>query len=299
MPILCDYSQIAISGIMSFQRDLKSGSDEKIVDLIRHVVLSSLVANKQKFGPKFGEMIICADGRNYWRKEHFAYYKAARSKSLEDSGLNWKLIFDTISSIRDDLVANFPYKVIMVDRAEADDVIGVLTKYFHENELSQHGLEEEPQPVLILSSDKDNLQLHKYKNVQQWSPMQKKAVKPDTKPHHALIEKICCGDAGDSVPNLLSRDDVFVTEGARQKPFRKARLAEFYEKGIDACANDTERRNYQRNELLVSYEMIPADIQQAIINTYQTQKPQGSRKKIMDYLIANRCRNLMENIEQF
>jgi hypothetical protein len=255
--------------------------------------------NKTKFSPKYGEMVICADGRKYWRKDHFPQYKAGRSKSRSESDLNWKLIFDTISSIRDDLQAHFPYKVIHVERAEADDIIGVLTKYTQDNELIQNGLEEEPQKVLIVSSDKDNIQLQKYKNVAQWSPMQKKAVKPEGKAVHALIEKICTGDAGDGVPNLMSPDDVFVTEGARQKPFRKARLQEFYDKGIDACQNDTERRNYQRNELLVSYDKIPQDIADEIINTYKTATPVRSHDGILKYFMSHRMKNLIQNIEEF
>jgi hypothetical protein len=299
MPILVDYSALAIAGIMSFQRDLKTGSDEKIVDLIRHVVLSSLVSNKKKFAPKFGDMVICADGRNYWRKEHFKYYKAHRAKSREDSGLNWKLIFDTISSIRNDLEENFPYKVMHIDRAEADDIIGVLTKYHQDNELSYVGLEEEPQKVLILSSDRDNVQLQQYKNVSQWSPMQKKLVKPDTTAREALIEKICCGDAGDGYGNILSDDDVFVCADKRQPPFRKTRLKEFYEKGIDACKNDQERRNFQRNELLASYDKIPSELADEIVSEYKGKKAVMSRKKILDYLNKHRCRNLIDSIEDF
>ena len=297
--IFIDYTQLAIAGIMSFQNDLKTGSDDKIVGLIRHVVLSSLLQNKTKFSAKYGDMVICTDGRKYWRKEHFEYYKANRAKSRSESDLNWKLIFDTISNIRSELQEHFPYKVIHVERAEADDIIGVLTKYLQENELIQNGLEEEPQKVLIVSSDRDNIQLQKYRNVAQWSPMQKKVVKPEGKATHALIEKICTGDAGDGVPNIMSTDDVFVMEGARQKPFRKARLEEFYEKGIDACKTDTERRNYQRNELLVSYDKIPEDVASEIINTYKTAQPVKSHDSMLRYFVSHRMKNLIENITDF
>lgn len=299
MAILIDYTQLAIAGIMPFQADLKHGSDEKIVNLIRHVILSSLLTNKQKFSKKYGDMIICADGKKYWRKEYFEFYKANRAKSRSESDLNWKLIFDTISSIREDLKNYFPYKVIHVEEAEADDIIGVLTQYWQENELLQNGLEEEPQPILIISSDKDNIQLQRYKNVAQWSPMQKKQVKPEISAKHSLIEKICCGDPGDGIPNILSEDNVFVTEGVRQKPFKKSRLDEFLEKGIDACKTDQERRNYARNELLVSYEKIPQEVKQSIINTYLNTEIVGSRQKIMQYLMAHRCKNLMDDLEKF
>lgn len=298
MTIMVDYSQVALGACMQFQSDLKTGSDEKIVNLIRHVVLSSLLSNKKKFSQKYGDMVICCDGKNYWRKEIFAFYKASRSKNRDKSDLNWKLIFDTLSSIRNDLAENFPYKVIHVDTAEADDIIGVLTKWQQDNELVQVGLEEEPQKVLILSSDQDNFQLHKYKNVSQYSPIHKKFVKPESA-HKALIEKICTGDTGDGVPNIMSDDDVFVTEGKRQKPFKKIRLDEFYSNGISACKNDQERRNFQRNLSLVSYDQIPADLQRTIVTTYKDTQVKGSRQKIMQYLIAHRCKNLLDNIEEF
>lgn len=296
--IAVDFSQVALGACMQFQNDLKTGSDDKIVSLIRHVVLSSLLSTKKKFSKKYGDLVICCDGKNYWRKDIFPFYKASRSKNRDKSDLNWKLIFDTLSSIRDDLAENFPYKVVHVDKVEADDIIGVLTSWMQENDLNQVGLDEEPQKILILSSDQDNFQLHKYGNVQQWSPMQKKFVKPDVA-HNALIEKICTGDSGDGVPNIMSDDDVFVDDNKRQKPFKKARLQEFYKIGIDACKNDVERRNFQRNQALVSYEHIPQEFQEKIITTYNTQEVKGSRQKIMQYLIKHKCKNLMDNIEEF
>lgn len=299
MPILVDFSSQALAGILSFKEDLKQGSDEKIVNLIRHVVLSSLLSIKQKFSKKYGELIICADGKSYWRRDVFPYYKASRSKHREESNLNWKLIFDTLSSLREDLEEYFPYKVICVEKAEADDIIAVLSYYWQKNELIQNGLEEEPQPVMIVSSDKDNLQLQKFKNVVQWSPLQKKQIKPEISAEHFLIEKICCGDSGDGIPNILSADDVFVSEGARQTPFRKIRIKEFLKKGIEACKTEEERRNFQRNELLISYEKIPEDIRQKIINTYKEIFPKGSYQKILQYLIIHRCKNLIDDLENF
>jgi hypothetical protein len=296
--ILVDFSQLAFAGIMQFQHDLERGSDDKIVNLIRHVVLNSLQHNKKKFQGQYGDIVICADGRNYWRKAIFPHYKASRAKNREDSKINWKLVFDTLSMLRDELRDNFPYKVVCVEGAEADDVIGVLTKYAQDNELKEVGLVEEPQDILILTSDQDNFQLHKYPTVRQFSPMHKKYVKPPISAHHSLIDKICTGDTGDGIPNIMSPDDVFVS-GGRQKPFKKSRLDEFYDLGIDACKTDSERRNYQRNKTLVSYEEIPADLAAKILDTYHASVPVRSQKRIMDYLVANKCRNLLDNIEDF
>ncbi len=300
--ILIDYSQVALATILTFQRELK-GDEAEVKNLIRHVTLSTIKSYKKKYGKEFGQIVIATDGRKYWRKEVFEHYKASRKKARDASDLDWKLIFDTLSEMRDDIAKYFPYKVIKVDRAEADDIIAVLTEYVQTNELIQEGLMEEAQKVLILSSDKDfkQLQLAPFSsgNVKQWSPMQKKYVTASKKEiMDFTIEHIVKGDAGDGVPNILSKDDVFVV-GDRQKPVSAKRLAEFYEKGIDACRNDEERRNWQRNATLVAFDNIPKDVKEEIIQAYLNSKPTGDKMTIMNYLIENRCRLLLDELEDF
>jgi hypothetical protein len=119
------------------------------------------------------------------------------------------------------LPLTFHIKFIHIDRAEADDVIAVLTKYAQENELVQEGLVEESQKILILSSDKDFKQLQLYPNVKQWSPMQKKYVTATQREIiEYKIEHIVKGDAGDGIPNILSKDDVFM-KGERPETYER------------------------------------------------------------------------------
>jgi hypothetical protein len=296
--ILVDYSQVALAAILTFQRELK-GTESEVKNLIRHVTLSTLKSYKKKYGKEYGEMVICCDGRKYWRKEFFEQYKGSRKKNREASDLDWKLIFDTLSEMRDDIGKHFPYRVIHVDRAEADDVIAVMAKWLQDNQLIQEGLVEETQKVLILSSDKDFKQLQLYPTVKQWSPMQKKYVTATKKEiHDFMIEHIVKGDTGDGVPNILSKDDVFMI-GERQKPVSAKRLAEFIENGFDACKNDEERRNWNRNATLVDFKFIPEDVQKCIVDSYLSNKPNGDKMSIMQYLIDNRCRLLLDEIEDF
>lgn len=297
--ILIDYSQVALATILTFQRELK-GSESEVKNLIRHVTLSTIKSYKKKYGKEYGQIVIATDGRQYWRKEIFEHYKAGRKKARDASDLNWKLIFDTLSEMRDDLAKYFPYKVVNVPRAEADDIIAVMTKWVQENELIQEGLMEEPQKVLILSSDKDFKQLQLYGNVKQWSPMLKKYVTATKQEiRDFTIEHIVKGDAGDGVPNIFSADDIFLQEGVRQKRVSAERLAEFMEKGKDACRNDQERRNWDRNERLVHFDHIPEDVSNEIIETYKACKPNKDRMQIMQYLIDNRCRLLLDELEDF
>ena len=296
--ILVDYSQVALSAILTFQRELK-GTESEVKNLIRHVTLSTLKSYKKKYGKEYGELVICCDGRKYWRREFFPHYKAGRKKARDASDLDWQLIFDTLSEMRDDIKEHFPYRVIHVDRAEADDIIATMTKWVQTNELVMEGLMEEPQKVLILSSDKDFKQLQLLGNVKQWSPMQKKYVTASQREIvEFTIEHIVKGDSGDGVPNILSKDDVFVS-GERQKPVSAKRLAEFIENGFNACKSDEERRNWHRNSTLVSFEHIPKDVNDEIVETYLNNKPKGDKMAVMNYLIQHRCRLLLDELDDF
>ena len=297
--ILIDYSQVALSAILTFQRELK-GDEGEVKNLIRHAPISAIKSFKNKYGAEYGEVVICADGRKYWRREVFEYYKASRKKNRDASDLDWGLIFDTLSEMRDDFAEHFPYRVMHVERAEADDIIATLVEWTQENDLVQEGLVSEPQPVLILSSDKDFRQLQINDNVRQWSPMQKKYITASRKEiDDYIVEHIVKGDTGDGVPNILSPDDIFLQEGVRQRPVSKKRLLEFQEKGKDACRDEQERRNWDRNARLVNFSHIPQDLKDEIVQAYISNSPKGDKMSIMNYLIEHRCRLLLDDIEEF
>lgn len=285
-----DYSAVCVASILAFSNDLKRGSENEKKDLIRHVALSSIRSYKKKYGKEFGDLVIACDGRNYWRREVFQYYKGNRKKAREASDIDWGLIFNTLSEIREDLIAHFPYKVIHVDRAEADDVIAVVTE--STQEFGQF------EPVMIVSSDHDFIQLQEYDNVKQFSPMTKKLISVNKKElREKLITHIVkAGD--DGIPNILSADDVFMT-GTRQTPVSAKRLSEFIQHGVGACKNDLERARYQRNQTMVSFKCIPEDVKTSILTSYTEQKPKGDKNSIMNYLIANKCRQLLDSIEEF
>lgn len=288
--ILIDYSQVCVAAITAFSADLKKGSENDKVNLIRHVALSSIKGYKKKYGKEYGDIVIACDGRNYWRKEHFANYKGLRKKAREESDLDWSIIFDTLSSLREDLKEHFKYKVIHVDRCEADDVIAVLAQSTQEF--------GQMQPVMIVSSDKDFKQLQKYSNVKQYSPMTKKLVTVNkTELREWTIEHIVKGDKGDGIPNILSKDDVFMI-GERQKTVTAKRLEEFIKDGIKACRTDEEKRNWQRNVTLVDFDYIPEDVKESIMTAFEV-PVKGDKNAIMNYLIKNKCRLLLDDIEEF
>ncbi len=295
--ILIDYSQFAIANALQFKDDLKKGcSDASAKNIIRHAILSGILAVKTQYGSQYGDIVLACDGRNNWRRGVFEHYKANRKKARDNSDLDWKLILDTISAIRDEIDVFLPYSVVCIDEAEGDDVIAVLTKWAEENPVP-FGLLDEPQPVLILSSDHDFAQLHKYKNVRQYAPAQKKWITCED-PTKALREHIAGGDAGDGIPNVLSDKATLVTDGIRQKPMRAPRLAEFAEKGRDACDGPEQAERWDLNAQLIDFDLIPAVVQESIVHKYST-APKKDRKKVFGYLTSSGCRLLLERLNEF
>jgi 5'-3' exonuclease len=244
-----------------------------------------------KFKEQYGDLVICADDKGYWRRDLFPYYKYGRKKSREESSLDWNLIFQTLNKVRDELKEFFPYKVVQVEKTEADDVIATLCHKYG-TQLNNASTER----ILILSSDKDFLQLQKYANVDQYSPMQKKFLK-ESNPEKFLKEHIMNGDKGDGIPNFLSSDDTFVT-GVRQKPVTAKKLNTWVEQEPESFCDDLMLRNYRRNEMLIDLSKVPEEYKEKILETYQN-APDNGRDKIFNYLIKNRMKLLMEHIQEF
>ena len=280
--ILLDYSQIALSNII-----VQKLNDE---DMIRHMILNSIRMYTKKYRKEYGQMVICADGAGYWRKEYFPMYKGMRKKNRAESTQDWGEIFRILNLVREELKENFPYKVVHLDGCEADDAIGVLAQ--QTQEFGQH------EPVMIISSDKDFIQLHRYKNVKQYSPIQKKFVS-DPNPRKYTFEHICKGDKGDGIPNVLSPDNA-IMEGIRQTPMTMKKI-EHWADNIDnlkEIMSHDEYRNFQRNKTLIDLLEIPANIQEKIINNFNNQKP-VMKMKVLNYLIKKRCSLLIECVEEF
>lgn len=291
-----DFSQVAIAGIFVFYDDISKSSKEEVKNIIRHATLTSIKSYKKQYGKIYGDLIICCDSTNVWRKEKFKYYKFKRQKAKQESTMDWNFIYQCMNDLREDLKNHFPYKVIQIDTAEGDDIIGTLSRYISENETGDGLYAEEPN-ILIVSSDKDYIQLHDILNLKQWAPASKKWVESPKDIKKSMIEHIIrAGD--DGIPSVLSPDDVFFT-GTRQKPLMKARVDEFLEKGIEACRNDDERKHYERNRELIDFSYIPKDLKKTIIDAYINTKPNKDKMRLMTYLMNNDCNMLLQDIQDF
>jgi 5'-3' exonuclease len=285
--ILVDLNQVLLAGLMAQIANQKPKL--KLEEhLVRHMILNILRTHVKNFRKEYGEVVLCADNRKYWRKEFFPHYKAGRKKTRAKSDLDWHLIFDMLSKFKQELKDNFPYKVIDVEGAEADDIIGTLVPrhIMHEN-------------ILIISSDGDFLQLQQYNGVsqytvKQYNPTQKKFIISEN-PLEELKMKIIGGDAGDGIPNIMSPGDTFVRE-IRQKRMTEGRMTKYLTEDVTEY-DETAKIGFSRNLTLIDLKNIPTEIQTAIINTYEETKP--AKGKILDYFIAYKLKNLIDVIGEF
>ena len=277
MAQLVDFSQIVIGSYMT-----ASKYADVDMDVLRPPVLNSLRIYRTKFIEEYGELILCCDDRKTWRKEMFPNYKASRKKSRQVSGIDWQNLYDCLNQLKDELRYWFPYKLIQIEKAEADDIIATLVGLISER-------------TLILSSDKDFVQLQGF-NVRQYSPMQKKYVDGNAK--WSLHEKIVKGDVGDGIPNIMSDDNVFVDEGRRQKPITAKKVDAWYDLDPNMYCDSEMLRNYNRNKQLVDLDEIPESIRINISKQFESIKV-GDRRRLLTYFINHRLKNLTENLSEF
>ena len=267
-----------MSGV--FDKDKEPQDIEE--DMVRHMILNSIRMYRTMFKEKHGEVVLAYDSRHYWRRDIFPEYKASRKKGRENNQEQWDKIFNFLGRLKKEFKEMLPYKFIEVYGAEADDIIGTLCREYQD------------QKTMIISGDKDFIQLQKYDNVSQYSPITKKMVNGHN-PSTYIKEHILKGDTGDGIPNVLSPDHTFV-EGLRQRPLSKTKI-ESWKKSETGMSNEV-KRNYQRNQRLIDLDNTPKDLQQSILDTFN-EAPCGDRSKILTYFIEKKLKELTDSIGDF
>jgi len=285
--IIIDLNQVCISNIMA---QIGNHTNLKIEeDLVRHMILNKIRMIRQKF-KSYGDIVIACDGKNNWRRQVFPLYKAVRRADREKSDFDWQAIYDVLNKIRDELKNYFPYVVIHLEGAEADDIIASLVK--------EYGVQlnnENTEKIVIVSGDKDFVQLQRFTNVEQYDPINKKMI-VESNPEQFLKQHIIRGDKGDGVPNILSDDDCFVAK-KRQKKITEKFISNFDENTLD----ETTARNYMRNKQLIDMTMIPQTISQQTYDVYHAEKKTSAfrKTKTFNYFVSMKLKNLMEHVGEF
>lgn len=276
-------------------------------DILGHAVMNSLRALNVANREKYGELVVACDHKS-WRKDYFSNYKYRRKlkRSTEPSDIDWEFVSEVQSELIADLNKYLPFAVVQVPGAEGDDIIGALVKHTATNS-SEEDIFGEPtvDPVLIVSSDRDNYQLHRYKHVKQWSPLQKKLVKPDEPAEIALLRKVLTGDGGDDIPNVRMGNDTFVNND-RQKPITEKFCQPFFDalkagKNPRSVCTEDIIANYDRNVTLIDYRYTPEKVYNEIISCYNQSMETKNKSKmaLMNYFAGRKMNQLFERVGEF
>lgn len=285
--IIIDLNQVMIATMMA---QIGNHTNLEIQeDMFRHMVLNSIRSYRVMFH-SYGDVVIACDDKKSWRREYFPQYKANRKKTRDQSELDWSAIFNCLNNVRDELKAYFPYRVIQVEGAEADDVIATLC-------MKYGSLLATKDKIIILSGDKDFVQLQVYSNVEQYDPVRKKYIK-NNDPHQYLREHILKGDRGDGIPNVLSPDHS-IAEGERQKPLRADKLALWTSTpNLKDVLTEQQYGHFKRNEMLIDLHNIPQYIQDSVLELYEAEGGK-KRDRLFQYFIDHKLKHLMEHISEF
>ena len=286
--IIIDMNQISLASLMMHLNMTKTKEPDE--NMVRHMILNSVRMYRTMFNDEYGEVILTYDSKHYWRRDFFPQYKSNRKKGREADNKDWDAIFEVLNKIKAEIKENLPYKFLEVYGAEADDIIATICKYSQtEKDRSKN------EKIIIISGDKDFIQLQKYMNVKQYSPILKKLVN-GSNPETYIKEHILKGDTSDGVPNVLSPDNTF-TDGLRQRPLGKKKIEAWLNMDISEF-KDEVKRNYQRNEKLIDLSKIPNELENEILTEFRG-APHGDRSKLLNYFIKSRLKNLTETIGEF
>jgi len=263
-------------------------------DIFAFYLLSSILYKINLFGcSKENPVVIAVDSRKNWRKDYFESikqkyftnygakidlddygYKINRKK---DSKYDWNKIYEIANDVIDVLDKSTDVAVVRVERAEADDVIGVCAKY-EANKGKQ---------VYISSSDKDFRQLLiNCKNIHLWHPITKSWIEEED-PVRFMQILYLTGDPGDDVPQTKPR----MGPGTALKTIPNL-------PGLLAVDKDFRFR-YETNLKLINFDFIPQDIQDDILKEYNKNHLQYSQMELLDFFSKYKIVQLIDRVNQF
>lgn len=233
--ILVDFSALAYQAMYSAVSATNPRLDgdkyrtEDFAPFMVYRVMESLFDISTRFR-NCGGIVICldGDGQRNWRKTYYPMYKSSRPKERRASQINFTEVYEVINDIIHLLETACPYKVVRVPEAEGDDVVMVLAR-----EAAGHG------DTMIVSCDKDMIQMQKYPGIQQYSYMSQKYVTYEDKHENSmddwLLEHVVLGDAADDVPRIV--------DGLK---FSSAFAKYIEEHGLQLTESDVRNTNWEQ-----------------------------------------------------
>lgn len=240
-------------------------------NLWRHQMIQSFFYFIKKFKPN--TIVFAFDEKGSWRYSVYSEYKAHRAANRNKG----KMILDYVEFIKaleefiNDIKEIFSnVYVIKLKRAEADDIIAVLSREIFADK-----------NVTIISGDGDMHQLIT-KNIQQYDPMKNKIVEC-INPKKELELKIITGDASDNIKSVKRGVGIKTAEKILKMGF------DTYVESLNEEDREDVLKNFERNKKLINLDFIPEDLTEKIINIYTEYNIKSlDGKKVVRYFMKNK-----------
>ena len=230
-------------------------SDKPDYDTMAYIIVDSIYRTMLK--TKCSEVILAMDSIDVWRKDVFPRYKESRKIHRDkNANIDWGKFYSEVNSLFDNIKRYLPFKVLKVDRAEADDIIGVFTLHY-----TNKG-------IVIISTDEDFKQLVS-RRVRLYQPIKKKWIDCDD-PEKFLKLKCLMGQPKDDIFNALTPGDWPV---GKRKPSMGEKMANKAIENLDEwLVSEGSVERYDRNKTLIDFRCIPEYIKKEIIHQYENYK---------------------------
>jgi hypothetical protein len=266
--LLFDFNNLAIRSFFGVKEITEDPNDIQW-GLWIYNVFNSIYQCMWKFN-NVEEVVLAIDDSNSWRKAVYSRYKESRKEKKKDDKIDWDELYKMMSKLANEFKHHFPFKVLKIKSAEADDVIGILTKHMKN-------------PCVIIARDEDYFQCFaKKKNLRVYDPISQTLYSPDDFPDikDFLMKLVFCGQRKDDIPNIITPNDwglTETTEGKRKPGFGEAAfnkikddLKGFIENGYTnkLYGRVDLSENLKRNRLLMDFDKIPNTIVDRILDAY-------------------------------
>lgn len=248
--------------VHSANQKIKTDDEELNAGLAMHMCFRTVLSHYKKHKPD--QVAFAFEGRNNWRKE-YTKSGACVSKRLYKGNRTYtasnEIFFQLVDSFKSFLREHTTAIVLNADRVEGDDMIGGFVQRFAPSN----------DEIIVLSGDKDFVQLLKYPNVRLINP-DKGKERTCEDPAYFMFEKCIRGDGGDNVMTAYPR--------VRSTRIEKAYKDEYE---LTNLMNDTwdikdpetgeilqhfvVRDLFNENKLLMDLECQPPDIKDLIQTT--------------------------------
>lgn len=275
-------------------RIISKAKENVTVDNLRIRLLDHILNINKKFKRQYGSNIILALDSGSWRKKIFPYYKFKREEKRQADEYDWKTIYSHYEVIINEINDFFPYSILKVKGAEGDDIVATLCKEIRNEE------------IMIISRDKDFMQLHRNENVSQYDPIVNKMISVTEDIDYHLFHHIMKGDESDGIPCIYS-PETFYTQSLRprQQTVYQNVVREIYKYSDQELKkyfdNKEVFKRFEQNRRLISLDHIDEEVKNNILNTYKSFEPRKARVGvIMEYLREKKLTSLfMDEIYYF